>query len=152
VSKLTSKCGMDCGTCPWGPYPRQNMTAEEFGQYKKRAKEILGYTPMKTPCPTCQTLDEEIPKGSKLPPRNCLVRQCVDKTGIENCAYCSRFPCEQAKDTSGAWNRQKFEELRQDGWVVDTQKAKEKLGFSPQYSLKEAIHETIDWYTTNNWL
>ena len=110
MSKLTSKCGMDCGTCPWGPYPRQDMTAEEFGQYKKRVKEILGYTPMKTPCPTCQTLDEEIPKGSKLPPRNCLVRQCVDKTGIENCAYCSRFPCEQAKDTSGAWNRQKFEE------------------------------------------
>jgi dihydroflavonol-4-reductase len=49
-------------------------------------------------------------------------------------------------------NRQKFEELRQDGWVVDTQQAKEKLGFSPQYSLKKAIHETIDWYTTNNWL
>ena len=110
MSKLISKCGMDCGTCPWGPYPRQDITAEEFEQYKKRAKEILGYTPMKTPCPTCQTPDAEIPRGSKLPPRSCLVRQCVDKIGVENCAYCSRFPCEHAKDTSGAWNRQKFEE------------------------------------------
>lgn len=110
MSKLTSKCGMDCGTCPWGPYPRRDITAKEFEQYKKRAKEILGYTPMKTPCPTCQTPDEKIPKGSKLPPRNCLVRQCVDKTGVENCAYCSRFPCEHAMDTSGAWNRKKFEE------------------------------------------
>ena len=92
---------MDCGACPWGPYPRQDMTAEEFEQYKKRAKKILGYTPMKTPCPTCQTPDEEIPKGSKLPPRNCLVRQCVDKTGAENCAYCSKFPCEGVQNTAG---------------------------------------------------
>jgi hypothetical protein len=86
------------------------MTEEEFEQYKKRAKKILGYTPMQKPCPTCQTPDEEIPKGSKLPPRNCLIRQCVDKIGVKNCAYCSRFPCEQEKDTAGAWNREKFEE------------------------------------------
>jgi nucleoside-diphosphate-sugar epimerase len=49
-------------------------------------------------------------------------------------------------------NRQKFEELRQDGWVADTQKAKEKLNFSPRYSLKEALDETIEWYVTNGWL
>jgi dihydroflavonol-4-reductase len=49
-------------------------------------------------------------------------------------------------------NRQKFEELKQDGWVADTQKAKEKLGFIPQYTLRNAIYETIDWYRTNNWL
>jgi nucleoside-diphosphate-sugar epimerase len=49
-------------------------------------------------------------------------------------------------------NRQKFEELRQDGWMVDTQKAKEKLDFNPQYSLQEALHETIDWYIKNSWL
>jgi len=101
---------MDCGACPWGPYPRRDMTTEEFEQYKKRAKEILGYQPMQKPCPTCQTPDKEIPKGSKLPPRNCLVRQCVDKIGVENCAYCSRFPCEGVKDTGGSWNREKFEE------------------------------------------
>lgn len=97
MSKLIAKCGMDCGTCPWGPYLRQDMTTEEFEQYKKRAKEILGYTPMQKPCPTCQTPDEEIPKGSKLPPRNCLVRQCVNKIGVENCAHCSRFPCKGVK-------------------------------------------------------
>ena len=49
-------------------------------------------------------------------------------------------------------NRQKFEELKQDGWVADTQKAKEKLDFAPQYTLQEALHETIDWYKKNNWL
>jgi nucleoside-diphosphate-sugar epimerase len=36
--------------------------------------------------------------------------------------------------------------------MVDTQKAKEKLDFNPQYSLQEALHETIDWYIKNSWL
>ncbi|MFQ5758340.1 MAG: DUF3795 domain-containing protein [Candidatus Bathyarchaeia archaeon] len=110
MTSLIGKCGFDCGTCPWGPYAREKMTEEEFGQFRKRAKKILGYKPMQKPCPICQTPDEEIPKGSKLPPRSCLVRQCVTQMGIDNCAYCSRFPCGQAKDTSGAWNREKFEE------------------------------------------
>ena len=110
MSKLIAKCGMNCGTCPWGRYPRQDMTAEEFEQHKKRAKKILGHTPMKTPCLTCQIPNEGIPKGQKLPSRSCLVRQCVDKIGVENCAYCSRFPCGQVKDIAGAWNRKFFEE------------------------------------------
>jgi hypothetical protein len=105
---LTSKCGFDCGTCPWGPYPRENMNAEEFEQYKKRAKKILGLTPMKTPCLLCQTPDEKIPKGTKLPLRNCLVRRCVNKIGVENCAYCSRFPCDFLNDHY-IWNREYFE-------------------------------------------
>jgi dihydroflavonol-4-reductase len=49
-------------------------------------------------------------------------------------------------------NRQKFEELKQDAWVADTQKAKEILGFATQYPLREALQETIEWYKTNNWL
>jgi len=65
---------------------------------------------MRNPCFICQTPNEEIPKRAKLPSRNCLVRQCVEKIGVENCAYCSRFPCDQVKDVSGAWNRQKIEE------------------------------------------
>lgn len=55
------------------------MSNEEFEHYRKRAKKILGYMPMKTPCLVCQTPDGEIPKGAKLPLRSCLVRQCVDK-------------------------------------------------------------------------
>jgi len=110
VSKLISRCGIDCGTCPWGPYPRKNMTAEEFERYRRNAKKILGYQPMKKPCFLCQTPDEEIPKEARLPSRNCLVRQCIDKISVENCAYCSRFPCDEVKDITEAWNRKKIEE------------------------------------------
>jgi hypothetical protein len=85
------------------------MDAKEFEQYRNKGKTILGYMPIKTPCVTCQTPDAEIPKTSKLPSRNCLIRQCVDKTGIENCAYCSRFPCDTLKETAGLWNRKNIE-------------------------------------------
>lgn len=66
--------------------------------------------PIKTPCVTCQTPDDKIPKGTKLPNRKCLIRQCVDKTGVANCAYCSRFPCDTLKATAGVWNRKAIEE------------------------------------------
>jgi hypothetical protein len=86
------------------------MTTEDFEQYRNNAKRILGYMPIKTPCLTCQTPDAKIPKESKLPNRKCLIRQCVDKTGVVNCAYCSRFPCDTVKATAGAWNRESIEE------------------------------------------
>lgn len=104
-----SKCGIDCSACPWGPYPRKDMTAEEFEQYRNKGKNILGYMPIKTPCVTCQTPDAEIPKTSKLPSKKCLIRQCVDKTGIINCAYCTQFPCDTLKATAGLWNRKNIE-------------------------------------------
>ena len=109
MPNLVSKCGIDCGACPWGPYPRKDISAEEFEQYKQQAKAILGYMPIKTPCVTCQTPDEKIPKASKLPNKKCLIRQCVDKAGVPNCAYCSRFPCDTLKETAGAWNRETIE-------------------------------------------
>lgn len=110
LSKLVAKCGIDCGACPWGPYPRKDMTAEEFEAYRVNSKRILGYIPIKTPCVTCQTPDSMIPQGSKLPNRKCLIRQCADKSRMANCAYCSKFPCDAVKATSGAWNREKIEE------------------------------------------
>jgi len=109
MTNLVSKCGIDCGACPWGPFPRKDMTAEEFEQYRNNGKKILGYMPIKTPCVTCQTPDEKIPKTSKLPSRKCLICQCVDKTGVANCAYCSRFPCDTLKATAGLWNRESIE-------------------------------------------
>ena len=110
MSNLVSKCGIDCVTCPWGPYPRKDMTAEEFQKFRNDAKRIVGYMPIKTPCVTCQTPDEEIPKKSMLPNKKCLIRQCVVRSGVANCAYCSRFPCDTLKTTAGLWNRERIEE------------------------------------------
>lgn len=109
MSNLVAKCGINCKTCPWGPYPRKNMMPEEFEQYKKSAKKILGYMPIKTPCMTCKTPNEKIPKEIKLPRKKCLIRQCVDKSGMENCAFCSSFPCDTLLETADLWNKESIE-------------------------------------------
>jgi len=49
-------------------------------------------------------------------------------------------------------NRHKFREMKQQGWIVDTKKATEKLSFQPQYSLQKAVRETVDWYIEQGWL
>jgi hypothetical protein len=85
------------------------MTAEAFEQYRTNTKNVLGYMPIKNSCVTCQTPDVNIPKDSKLPNRKCLIRQCVDKAGMANCAYCSTFPCDTLKATAAAWNRENID-------------------------------------------
>ncbi len=49
-------------------------------------------------------------------------------------------------------NLGKFKQMSQRGWIADMRKAKEKLSFQPQYSLQEAVQETINWYLKHNWL
>lgn len=49
-------------------------------------------------------------------------------------------------------NLGKFKQMRQRGWIADMKKAKEKLSFQPQYSLQDAIKETLNWYLKHNWL
>jgi dihydroflavonol-4-reductase len=46
----------------------------------------------------------------------------------------------------------KFKQMRQRGWIADMRKAREELSFETQYSLQEAIHETLNWYLKHNWL
>jgi dihydroflavonol-4-reductase len=49
-------------------------------------------------------------------------------------------------------NLEKFKRLNQRSWIVDMEKTRDKLSFKPQYSLREAIQETISWYLEHNWL
>ncbi len=50
------------------------------------------------------------------------------------------------------FDRNKFRDMKQKGWIADISKATEKLSFQPRYTLQEAIEETIDWYIKNHWL
>ena len=50
------------------------------------------------------------------------------------------------------FGRDKFKDMKQSAWIVDTRKATEMLSFYPHYSLEKGIQETVDWYLVNNWL
>ncbi|MCJ7582342.1 MAG: NAD(P)-dependent oxidoreductase [Candidatus Aminicenantes bacterium] len=49
-------------------------------------------------------------------------------------------------------SREKYFEMKQSSWIVNTEAAQEKLGFTPLLPFQEAIQETIDWYIDNKWL
>ncbi len=49
-------------------------------------------------------------------------------------------------------NLEKFKRLKQGNWIADIKKTREILSFQPEYSVREAVQETIDWYLKNNWL
>jgi nucleoside-diphosphate-sugar epimerase len=49
-------------------------------------------------------------------------------------------------------NPDKLIEMKQESWTTDTAKAKQKLGFETEFSLQQAIQETVDWYKEKNWL
>jgi len=59
---------------------------------------------------------------------------------------------DRLKGEPGAFNRDKYTEFKQPGWVADVEKAAAMLSFRPRYTLEEAIKETIDWYTEEKWL
>jgi hypothetical protein len=103
MPKLIVKCGIDCSACTWGINWRNGLSTEKIEEYRNNAKMILGYMPIRKLCLTCQTSDSEISKGSKLPNQKCLIHQCVDNNGLENCVYCSSFPCNTVEETGGIW-------------------------------------------------
>ncbi len=111
--EVVSKCGMNCAGCPWSPITRKDMAPEDFPAFARRAKAILGFTPTKRPCLLCLTPEYKIPKDAKHWHANfrrgCRIRQCVTRTGIKNCAYCSRFPCDFELQHAGTWTRETFE-------------------------------------------
>lgn len=49
-------------------------------------------------------------------------------------------------------NPDKFRILKQRNWLCDTSDAQHDFNFSPQYSLKQGVHEAIDWYRQAGWL
>jgi nucleoside-diphosphate-sugar epimerase len=59
---------------------------------------------------------------------------------------------DRLKEAPGLFNRDKYTDLKQSGWVADVGKAAEMLSFRPRYTLEKAIRETMDWYIAQKWL
>jgi nucleoside-diphosphate-sugar epimerase len=49
-------------------------------------------------------------------------------------------------------NDQRVRDLREPYWVCSGEKAREELGFAPQYDLQSAVQQTANWYRDNEWL
>lgn len=51
-----------------------------------------------------------------------------------------------------AWNRDKFREARQDGWLADGTRLRQELGFAPKLDLASGLAETVRGYKEDGWL
>lgn len=99
MSRVYGKCGNICSECPWGIWSRENLTPDDWNSFAEDVKKHLGYNPAKNPCHGCQTPTEKLSKdvGVHNFLRGCSARACAFYNEIENCAYCSRYPCDKIK-------------------------------------------------------
>ena len=49
-------------------------------------------------------------------------------------------------------NQDKLNEILPDYWICSNAKAKERLGFRPEYDLKSGMTHAIEWYRRNRWI
>lgn len=108
VEHVISKCGNYCSTCPWGCYQREKISQEGWESYRDDAKKYVGFTPTAKPCQACQTPNEKLAKdvGVHNFVRGCLARECATNNEIQNCAYCSRYPCDWIEAHIGEISRE----------------------------------------------
>jgi len=112
VKPVISKCGNLCSICPWGHWIRTNQSPGEWESYVEDAKKYLGFTPAKNPCQGCQTPNEKLAKdvGVHNFIRGCSARKCAIHNHFENCAFCSRYPCDKIQAMNRADRLEEAEE------------------------------------------
>jgi dihydroflavonol-4-reductase len=52
----------------------------------------------------------------------------------------------------GLFNRDKYRDFSQPGWLLDIRKAAEILSFKPRYTLEQGVEETMAWYIAQKWI
>jgi hypothetical protein len=89
---LYGKCGNHCSRCP--SFRENLVTGEDRHRCSDGWLKYHGfrYSPEKLlRCDGCQTPDDENPVRYL----NCLVRRCALYNGVETCAHCAAYPCEE---------------------------------------------------------
>ncbi|MBN2601149.1 MAG: NAD(P)-dependent oxidoreductase [Candidatus Marinimicrobia bacterium] len=75
------------------------------------------------------------------------VPQIALKFGISLNSFISRI-----RRKTSMLNPDKYNELTARGWVLSSQKARDILGYRPQYDIDSGFQMTINWYRENQWL
>ncbi len=93
-------CGLACHSCAIYLATREQ---DEEKRYKMRvdiAQQIKEHYGQEckpedvNDCDGCKTEGQRLFSGCK----NCLIRKCAIKKGLENCAHCSEYPCDKLQE------------------------------------------------------
>jgi hypothetical protein len=95
--KMIAYCGLNCVGCPIYLATRetnakkQKQIREQIARDIKRHYGIESRVEDVTDCDGCQTQGGRLFSGCQ----KCQIRKCAGEKGLENCAYCSKYPCEK---------------------------------------------------------
>ena len=95
MNKIIARCGCNCSKC--STYKENLKNKEDRIRCSWGWKRYLdiSLSPEKLRlCDGCQISDEK----RKVYYLNCIVRKCAMENGVENCAYCSLYPCDELKN------------------------------------------------------
>jgi len=97
MTEMIAYCGLICQTCPIYLATREENKVEQLrmrAEIARLCKEHYGieYKPEDiTDCDGCRTEGGRLFSACK----NCLIRNCARQKRLENCAYCSEYPCDK---------------------------------------------------------
>jgi hypothetical protein len=91
-----AKCGCDCFNCPTYKENLRTFENRRFcsSGWEKYLNIKLSAEKLR-PCDGCSIADSE----RNIYYLNCRIRKCTMINGIENCAFCSGYPCEELTKT-----------------------------------------------------
>lgn len=96
TSEMIAYCGLNCITCPIYLATREKNPEEQRRQREQIVVAIREYLGEEkrlediTDCDGCRAQGGRLYSGC----RNCRIRKCASEKELENCAYCSEYPCE----------------------------------------------------------
>jgi len=95
VAEVVSYCGLICLTCPIyiatriENYEAQARMRVEIARLCREQYGMKYEVEDITECDGCRTEGGRLFSGC----RNCHIRQCAKKRGLENCAHCTDYAC-----------------------------------------------------------
>lgn len=95
--EMIAYCGLNCITCPIYLATREKNPKKQRQQREQIVLAIKQYLGEEkrlediTDCDGCRTKGGRLYSGC----RKCQIRKCASEKGLENCAYCSEYPCEK---------------------------------------------------------
>ncbi len=90
-------CGLICETCPIKLATKEKSKEKQYEMRVEIVREIKKHYGEEcklediTDCDGCKTEGERLFSGCK----NCHMRKCARRKGVDNCAYCDEYACEK---------------------------------------------------------
>lgn len=75
----------------------------------------------------------------------------IPKIILKTAAFVSTMYARISGNTS-IFNLDKYNEMKQQYWLISSQKAREQLNYRPKYDLHKGFAETANWYQDQGWL